>query len=148
MLTVQNTILIVGIGLTLLSLCSGLPNVNDVEAKRHVLTSFQHAKRQLVPTDNGTCVTNAVAGDGLTVLACILDLGNALATNTTATVFCSSTCNAVYNAYLTCYGAQTTRLIYSTYCRNGYQGAASHVTLNFAVVLMSVFIAAVLKITG
>ena len=143
MLTVQNAILIVGIGLTLLSLCSGLPNVNDVEAKRNVLTnSFQHAKRQFMPADNGTCLRKA-AESSVTIQACFGD------TTATLTMFCSSTCNAVYTALVNCYGAPVAKSFYSTYCLNGYQvAAASHVTLNFAVVLMSVFIAAVLKITG
>ena len=81
MLTVQNTILIVGIGMTLLSLCSGLPNVNDTEAKRNVLTSFQHAKRQLVPTDNGTCLEKATE-NSVTIQACYYDYLAALFSNT------------------------------------------------------------------
>ena len=148
MLTVQNTILVVGIGLTLLSLCSCLPNVNDAEAKQQALTSFLHAKRQIVPSDNGTCFSNA-AKNSLTIQACYLDYFLALLANTTSSNFCSSSCDVAYNAYVNCYGVTAAKSFYSFFCPNGYQGAAaSHVPLNFAVVLMSVFIAAVLKITG
>ena len=145
-MAIKSTILIVGIGLTLLSLCSCLPN--GFETKRN-------EKRQFEPTDNGTCFELAAEGSENITLYCFLDLVDSLDNYTSSTVsVCSSACNSAYTAYLNCYGAANTQLFYSLLCPNGYQGptpapttkaAASHVTYDFAVVLVS---AAVLKITG
>ena len=132
----KSTILFVGIGLALLSLCYSLPNVGERKPSQHV-------KRQL--PDNDTCIRNAVA-NGEISSACVQAISNG--TSALAAAFCSSLCNSLYAANVKCYGTTFTQNDYKAGCKNGYQGAAGQVTFNFGIVLVSALIASLLKVVG
>eukprot|EP00731_Ephydatia_muelleri_P008581 Em0004g919a len=128
----KGIILAVGVGLTLLSLCYCLPNAADVMQKMH--------KRQIVDTtfpDGGLCLFGKLATGAI----------NASCTSATEDSKCTSACNSLYSAIVSCYGATFARTLYAANCPNGYQGAAGQATFSYTL-LVAVLVAAVMRIVG
>ena len=126
-------ILTVGISLALLSLCYAVPSLELRGIKRDL-------KREIEPPDGGVCILLEYVSGSISS-SCDLD-------KAAVSVVCSSACDSLYSAFVSCYGTNFTRYYYNETCPNGYQGIAAHATFSCHLLLAAALVAAIMKIVG
>ena len=132
----KDSTLAFGVGLTRLSLCFSLTNALDV---------LQQFKQQPPNerSEGAQCLSGKIVNGEISETC--------FSSAATVDLRCSSACDSLYSAYVSCYGAESARMYYAVVCRNGYQGRPSSSAgfqPTFSYTLLLVAIAVAMKIVG